>query len=63
MPKPQSAEDWAEKCNQDYLTSMRVEGRSNGHLRHGLCFNCAAALAHPDVQRAREEKEANQCQP
>lgn len=50
MPNPTAAADWAEKCNQDYLTSMHVEGRSNGHLRHGLCLSCADAYARQQVE-------------
>ena len=57
MPNPRTAAEWAEKCNQDYLTSMRVEGRSNGHLRHGLCLTCADAHAHQQVREALEEVE------
>ena len=53
MPNPTTAAEWAEKCNQDYLTSMRVEGRSNGHLRHGVCLNCADAYARQQVEAAR----------
>ena len=51
MPNPTTAAEWIEKCNQDYLTSMRVEGRSNGHLRHGLCLDCADAYARQQVER------------
>ena len=54
MDNPTTAA-WAEKCNQDYLTSMRVEGRSNGHLRHGLCLHCADAYARQRVREALEE--------
>ena len=53
-PNPTTAAEWAEKCNQDYLTSMRVEGRSNGHLRHGLCLACADAYARQRVEAFRE---------
>ena len=45
MPEPRSAEEWAEKCNQDYLIGMRVEGKSWGHVRHGLCEYCANLFA------------------
>ena len=57
MPNPRTAAEWAEKCNQDYLTSMRVEGRSNGHLRHGLCLTCADAYARQQVEATSEHIE------
>ena len=59
---PTTAAGWIEKCNQDYLTCLRVEGRSNGHLRHGWCLNCVTAYARQqaesletEVRRLREE--------
>ena len=57
-----TAAEWTSKCNNDYLTSMRVEGKSNGHFRHGLCLYCADASARQQVEpldaeirRLREE--------
>ena len=54
MPNPTTAAEWAEKCNVDYLASMRVEGKSNGHVRHGLCTYCADAYARQQVEATRE---------
>mgnify|MGYP001577133958 CR=1 FL=1 len=54
MPNPTTAAEWAEKCNVDYLASMRVEGKSNGHVRHGLCTYCADAYARQQVEAALE---------
>ena len=54
MPNPTTAAEWAEKCNGDYLTGMRVEGKSNGHQRHGLCPYCAESCAHQQVAAALE---------
>ena len=54
MPNPTKVTEWAEKCNVDYLVSMRVEGKSNGHVRHGLCLYCADAYARQQVEATRE---------
>ena len=58
MTSPRTAAEWAEKCNLDYQTGMNVEGKSWGHLRHGLCEHCANlfadAFARQQVEAFRE---------
>lgn len=56
MPEPRSAEEWATKCNIDYITSMRVEGKSHGHRRQGLCLDCARAFAGQECAAQMEDK-------
>ena len=53
---PRSVEEWAAKCHDDYLTGMRVEGKSWGHLRHGMCVGCALLYAAEQVAQARAEE-------
>ena len=54
-PNPPTAAEWAKKCNLDYQAGMNVEGKSWGHLRHGLCEHCANLFAE---SYARQQVEA-----
>src|SRR3990167_4680732 len=56
MPPPRSVEEWAAKCNTYYLIGIRVEGKSWGHLRHGMCGGCALLYAAEQVAQARAEE-------
>ena len=62
---PRTAAEWAEKCNLDYQAGMNVEGKSWGHLRHGLCTYCANlfadAYACEQVEAFRERAAAALC--
>ena len=66
-PNLPTAAEWAKKCNLDYQTGMNVEGKSWGHLRHGLCEHCANLFAESyarqqveplqaEIRRLREER-------
>ena len=58
MPNPKTAEEWAEKCHLDYQMGMNVEGKSWGHLRHGLCEHCANLFADAYTRQQVEVLEA-----